>query len=233
MLDCTHSGMYARFSNILKNYRQRLGLNQKLFAEKIGVTQATVSRWENKKQLPNFEQLRALERMDESFRKYLSPDVLYGTTKKLCAVTVVGRVKAAGWAEERAWPIDERFVITVPPQPQVNPEKQNIYGLVVEGSSMNLVYPDGTILVCLDLHDYDKELVPGDRVIVQRLRSSGEYEMTVKEFDIDEVGRKWLWPRSNDPDHQQPLKFKDGIRDNEEILSVKVVAKVVGSYKME
>lgn len=44
----------------LREYRKRLGLTQKQIAEKIGVTQATVQRWETGKRTPTFAHLLKL-----------------------------------------------------------------------------------------------------------------------------------------------------------------------------
>ena len=48
------------------------------------------------------------------------------------------------------------------------------------------------------------------RVIVQRRNADGLFEATLKEYVVDEHGKKWLWPRSYDPEHQSPVQYKGG-----------------------
>jgi DNA-binding transcriptional regulator YiaG len=49
----------------IKKLRKQLGLTQEEFAHKIGVTFATVNRWENVKSKPSRLALRILEALNE------------------------------------------------------------------------------------------------------------------------------------------------------------------------
>jgi hypothetical protein len=72
----------------------------------------------------------------------------------------------------------------------------------VVGESMNLLYPHGTIVEYVKLLAAPELLVSGKRVIVQRERADGSFEVTVKEYVVDDEGRQWLVPRSTHPEFQ-------------------------------
>jgi SOS-response transcriptional repressor LexA len=143
------------------------------------------------------------------------------------AINVVGSVQAGRWSEAMLWDEGERYPIA-----QTLPEKwaKIAFGLEVLGNSMNLIYPESSVVVCVNLPDYGKPLISGQRVVVQRTKKDGLVEATVKELVIDGQGRQWLWPRSNDPQFQTPWN-PDGAGPN--IRKIEVVAVVVGSYRPE
>jgi hypothetical protein len=95
---------------------------------------------------------------------------------------------------------------------------------------MNLVYPEGTVLVCADLYELGEEgePIPGKKYIVRRIASDGRIETTVKEVGRDDKGTWWLWPRSNDPEHQQPIPLT-GIEGE----TIEAYARVLFSFKAE
>lgn len=101
---------------------------------------------------------------------------------------------------------------------------------------MNLVYPEGTILVCVPVGEYHHALVEGDHVIVQRRDMLTDMvEATVKELRRDDSGRIWLWPRSNHPEHQTPLALPEhspGFQDDAGCREIEIVAVVVADYRV-
>lgn len=70
----------------------------------------------------------------------------------------------------------------------------------------------------------------GDRVVVQRVSTDGLYEVTLKEYVVDENGKTWLWPRSTDPDHQAPIRYVSKGRGTE---GVHILGVVVASFVVE
>ena len=48
---------------LIKNIREYLNISQAEFAEKLGVTFATVNRWENNKTEPSYKAIRAFEQL--------------------------------------------------------------------------------------------------------------------------------------------------------------------------
>lgn len=50
-----------QFCEIIKQLRQHILLSQEDFGKELGVTFATVNRWENGKTLPNYKTLKQIE----------------------------------------------------------------------------------------------------------------------------------------------------------------------------
>lgn len=142
-------------------------------------------------------------------------------------VRVVGLIQGGYWAEpdEDRAPKDEYIDA---PLPEIYRTFRK-FGLRVEGNSMNLLYPAGTLLVCASLYElHEEEPIAGRKYIVERIRPDGRREATVKEAQKDVHGKWWLWPRSNDPEHQEPIPF-DAVDGD----TVQVQARVIYSFKPE
>lgn len=145
-------------------------------------------------------------------------------------VPIIGEVQAGSWREAVELPPEEwRYVPA-----QADPRYPGVprFALVLRGPSMDKLYPDGTVLICVKLIDLGRDPVPGEKVICQRRDLAGLMEATVKELVAEKDGSFWLWPRSNHPAHQQPIplvKPSDG-DDNDD---VRLVALVVQSNKLE
>ncbi len=141
------------------------------------------------------------------------------------AILTRGAVQAGSWIEALEWNAAEwRPVPGAAPDPRF-PQAEH-FGLEVRGSSMNRLYPDGSVIVCVRFSDIQQSPRSGQRVVVQRRSETGLVEATVKELRVDGRGRSWLWPLSDDPAHQTPLAVDDG-------EEVEVLALVVGAYRPE
>lgn len=210
--------------------RKSLGMNQAAFGRLVGVDQSTVSKWESGRQLPDGTQLIKLaELAKQSPREFLGEvEIKPATTIN---ISVIGAVQAGQWLEAMEWPEDARYGVTVLFRPDFRNTKR--FGLEVRGPSMNKVYPEGTILDCVSIHDLKRQPVSGQRVIVHRRRADGLVEATCKEYVVDQDGRVWLWPRSDHPEHQQPLRFEPESDVRNGVESVEIAAIVVGSYRPE
>ncbi len=136
-------------------------------------------------------------------------------------IYVRGKVQAGSWSEALEWEQSRRYPVWVPIPDQWKPLPK--FGLEVHGPSMNRKYPEGTVLVCVGILDADIEPREGQRYIVQR-ESHGEFEMTVKELKLDQQGRPWLWPDSDDPEHQQPLSANGDDGDTVQILAIVITS---------
>lgn len=154
---------------------------------------------------------------------FRSPEILpIGPT-----LFIKGKVQAGVWREAFELPEDEWK--TFHGRPDVTVDQKFRFGLLVQGDSMNEVYPHGTIVECIALMG-GAELLSGKRVVVVRRNLRQEYEATVKEYLVDEGGEEWLVPRSTNPAFQTPIKLREGEPGVEE---TRVVAIVVGSYRPE
>ena len=169
----------------------------------------------------------------------------------LRSIHVKGAVQAGVWHEAVEWPASDWFSISVPADDRFNGVER--FGLQVRGASMDRVYPDGTIVIVVRYGDIGRLPTPGERVVVlRRSHQSGEFEATLKEYEIDRQGRQVLWPRSTDPEFQTPFILSEGdlpLADGAESLPASVSAGafrphagepdiviaglVVGSYRPE
>lgn len=212
----------------IKELRIALGLNQSGLAERLGVTQASVSRWE-KGSLPDADKLAQLAEMaGESVKSFISGSLNLDANRNLLnRLWVRGAVAAGVWAVAYEWPQDEWTPYAG--GSHVNVAEGMRYGLRAEGVSMNMVYPSGTILDCVKL-EVMPDIKSGQRVIVERVANDGSIEATVKEYHKDELGREWLLPKSYDPHFQSPISAND---PGEGIAEIRIIAVVVGSYRPE
>ncbi len=217
-------------------------------AKEAGIAVSTLTRFLYRD--PGYTlSLPTLSKIDEAVRLYLdrqpfSPQTIqwrleyFGdagaalepTNSDIITIHVRGAVQAGHWAEAMEWPVDDWQKVSLP-----RPDGHRSYfGLRVRGPSMNQVYPDGTILVCVPFHDYDHGLEDGDHVIVQRWQS-GQVEATVKELRHGPEGAVWLWPRSDHPEHQTPITLPRNGQDHPEYDGtdeIRVVAVVVADYRV-
>lgn len=123
---------------------------------------------------------------------------------QLSAIFVRGAVQAGAWREAIEWQPEDWYSVTVPADPRIPPTVQR-HGLEVRGSSMDRMYPEGTIVIVVRYQDLGRSPQPGDKVVVLRRAATGEFEATLKEYQVDKQGRHLLWPRSSDPEFQQPI----------------------------
>ncbi len=138
---------------------------------------------------------------------------------------VKGRVQAGSWVEAYEWhPDDWQSMLG---RPDIKAPQSARFFLEVVGDSMDLHYPDGSFVECVEL-GHCPAPKPGQRVIAVRTRIDGLVEATVKEL-IESDGRLWLVPKSSNPSHQAiPLDVAD-----DSIEDVRIVAVVVSSVRPE
>lgn len=149
----------------------------------------------------------------------------------LRSVPVVGAVQAGQWAEALEWPPSDRYEVIVPGDPAF--AGFPVTAVEVRGPSMNRVYPEGTVLICVGaVYLADYAFNTGDRVVVHRRDRTGLLEATVKEYVLDDTSHAWLWPRSDDPNFQQPWRVPDGDPDDDS-EDLRITALVIGSYRPE
>jgi SOS-response transcriptional repressor LexA len=217
-------------STRLKSARERAGYQSaKAAAEAMNMPVATYVQHENGAR--GFPAGRA-SRYARFFR--VTPEwLLYGTksTAKLAALgpelSVVGEVAAGMFREAWKLPDDEWVAYTGPAD--VNAPVHKRFGLRVSGDSMNLLYPEGTILDCVE-YDHMEPVPDGKKVIVHRIRRDDTVEATVKELMRDKAGVEWLVPRSSNPSHRA---IRGDQPDSDDIKQVEIFAIVVASIRYE
>lgn len=174
---------------------------------------ATLRRIRNRGQTPGPAILGKLEtamRVPAGyFTEAVSHRELAGGPIRLSVIFVKGEVQAGVYREAIEWRGDEWYSVTVPTSDRFPGIER--FGLYVRGNSMNMLYPEGTIVVVVRFGDIARGPRPGERVVVLRRSSvTGEFEATLKEYQQDSEGRHILWPRSTDPEFQTPFVLQDG-----------------------
>lgn len=219
-------------SERLKAAREKSGYSSaKMAAEAMGVSVATYVQHENGTR--GYPVAKA-ERYAKFFR--VTPEwLLYGRSKgedispaQLGPLIFIQGSVAAGVFKERMEIAEEDWE-TFTGSPDVKAPISNRFGLRVEGRSMDLLYPPGTVIECVRY--WGNEPIPnGKRVIVQRTHEDGRIETTVKEYAKDESGTEWLVPRSSLPEFQTPFRCD---QPEPGIARIEIVAVVVASIRYE
>lgn len=220
----------SRIGKRVRELRDSLKVNQAAFGRLVGVDQATVSRWESDTQRPEGDALLNLAKLaKKSVEEFLGTAEL--RPAKIEDVSVIGKVQAGEWVEAWETPLDDQFEVGVVQNPKYRGFRR--FGMEVCGPSMNLIYPEGSIVICVRFSDLAREPVTGERVLVERQRHDGLVEITVKEYVVDPATKKvWLWPRSDRPEFAQPIPLPEPENGNG-IEDVRIIALVTGSYRDE
>lgn len=96
---------------------------------------------------------------------------------------------------------------------------------ILDGDSMNRLYPDGTYLQVVDTVDMGYEPKSGDIVVVERCRDGGFLrERSVKQVEVYR-NRIELWPRSTNPRWKEPIVIND--HPDDETVEVRIVGLVL------
>lgn len=176
------------YLDTLATLRKRKGFTQASLAERLGVEQPTVQRWEAGKREPDLGQLLQLAEILEVHPGELLDDgpIKLPGAQAIREVALLGSVPAGNWKEA------VRRSSTTVPVPASDAPREG-YALTVEGDSMDRHVPDGFTIV-IDPNDID--LFPGRLFVVM----NGDGETTFKEY---REGPARLVPASSNPDHKE------------------------------
>jgi SOS-response transcriptional repressor LexA len=199
------------------------GIAQWELGKKIDVPQATVSKWEADKQQPDAANSKKLADLaGQTLEEWLGmPSLEISTGGRRLAV--IGAVEAGTWIEETEWSEEDRYELGVPLPARW--AGVPVHGLEVRGDSMNLLYPNESIVWVVPLSYSPGSPKDGDIVVAVHRGQDGTYERTLKEFRRGPDGQKWLWPKSTSPEHQAPVSFSGKKTDE-----VVVVGCVISAY---
>lgn len=153
-------------------------------------------------------------------------------------VPLVGFVQAGYWTAAYELPLEEQEFYSPPPLNA--PKGAKIFALRVRGESMNKIYPDGSILFIASYTDLGIIPTTGDKLVcLRRSSTTDDFEATAKQYELGPDSQHVLWPRSNDPDHQQPIVLPNGLPLAEwgdtpaGSADILIVGKVIGSFRPE
>lgn len=201
------------FETLLQRIDERLkalGISERKACLNANVHVDTIRRIRNRGQSPRpstLSQLAEALGVPDSYFLEAAVDKIGPAARadfiRLQRVHVKGFVQGGVWRDAIEWPIQDWYSLQVPSDDRF-PGMERI-ALEVRGNSMDRLYPEGTIVVCVSYGDIGRGPKPGERVICLRRGSTGDYEATIKEYQLDDRGRHVLWPRSSDPEFQQPI----------------------------
>lgn len=123
-------------------------------------------------------------------------------------VPVKGVLQAGIWIESFEWPSVDQYDVWVSGRPDL--AREVLYAAEVRGTSMNRIYPNGTIVVLRRGIDGPTDLITGKRYHVERQMPNGLVENTLKTVKRGGDGRIWLVPESDDPEFQAPIEVTGG-----------------------
>lgn len=198
-------------------------------SEAAGLSNSYIRDLERKKGSPNLAKLGALASHLGVTIEYLlhGTDIDLSQTPSLSSLPVLGKIAAGHFMDISLEDQDvgTRF-INVASDERFAHAKQ--YALEVKGDSMDLKYPDGCFVTCVDYIGSGLSLKEGMTVHVERYMGDGQFvENTLKEVRIHE-GSVSLHPRSSNPAHQ-PIFLEGDI----EAVRVEVRGIVTGSWRPE
>ncbi|MGJ0508901.1 MAG: LexA family protein [Methylocystis sp.] len=140
------------------------------------------------------------------------------------SIWVSGHVEAGSFREAVEWDRSQWYPLDVPVPDRF---RRKAKALEVRGFSMDLEYKPGAVVIWVDVLD-SRPPRDSDHVIVYAQHRDGKTEATVKELRVDEEGRRWLWPRSTKPEHQQPMNVDNPPK---EVNSIEIKGLVIGDYR--
>ena len=183
--------------SLLREHRLKAGLSQVELAARAGTTQPSINRLET-------GQTQLTKKWAERLAPHLGIDpkqLLFGAesdkVKNVQRLRVVGTAAAGVWRDITLYEANEDAQeLTIATDERFYHARQ--YALHIVGDSMNLLFPDGSYVTCVDFAESGLALKPGMIVHVER-RQGHLIETTVKA--ISATGRK-LEPRSTNTAHK-------------------------------
>lgn len=223
----------ADMPNNIHHYRRKLGYTQDRLAELCNTSTPQIQRLEKGERKLTLEWAERLagplgvrpanllfDPKELSLAKQVSENEIVLIERAFEPIPVVGKVEAGLYSHTTEWPESEWVYYSLP----VSLKYPNVkrYCLEVRGNSMNLEFAPGSLVVCIDLSELNEAPQDGEVYVVDHT-AYGKVESSLKELRIMPDGEKYLWPRSDDPAHQQPIKLSE---DEPQLR-----AKVVGDYQ--
>lgn len=238
----THGGMalnYAVRNNApvkrtgLIFARKRAKLRQDDVAERMGVSAAQISRWENGHDGIPSQRLAALVTayeadLEELFEGQVPQQSNVGQEIPIARTALIenlGKVAQGVWLEQSFYDPDERQFVSYDMRAG-DPGPADLFAVTPEGQSMNRRFSPGMQLICRRIPFGDGVFKSGDYVVVERCAHDLR-ELTCKRVEIDDDGNFWLHSESDQPQFQEPWLL--GRPDDEAHIDteIHVIGKVI------
>lgn len=208
-------------TNLLKERRLARGLSQAEVADQLGIATENYNRLETGKTELTLKKMERLARI-----LHCRPIDFLVNQAGTRMVKVRASVQAGAWTESNEWPESDWYEVSVPDAEDLR--RFPLYAAETRGPSMNKIYPEGTVVVFTAMADRPIDPQPGKRYIVERRRTDGMQEVTIKTLAKDDSGKFWLLPESTDPRFQAPIEINGNDGD-----TVQIIGNVVYSLRRE
>ena len=208
----------------LRRERQSQRISVRELARRIGSDPNTVSRLETGKRRMSVEWLSTL-----SDALGLRASELLETARPEEHVVVRAAACANSWLEDCWYGADKRYAVQVPADPRYPGVER--FALDVLCPSMNLRYPEGSLLMCAPLHAVEDGVEIGKRYLIETRRTRDgveESELTVKTLIMDSDNRLCFVSESSDPDFQLSVPVFGASESK-----IQPIALVIGSVRSE
>lgn len=190
------------------------GLTYADVAEEAGVHEITIAKLATGKQNMTLEWMRRLAKI---YGCTPAEVVWHPPAAGLRRVTVTGILQAGAWSAGEPLSETDRYDVMVPDDARLR--AVSLYGGEIRGESMNLRYPEGAVVVMSPIAGTaPREIIPGRRYHVRRVRPDGSVEETIKTLAVDADGRYWLKPESDNPQFQAWISLDDGTDTTVELV---------------
>jgi transcriptional regulator with XRE-family HTH domain len=223
-------------TNRLKEWRVKRGYSQAKLAKLVDTTPPQIHRLEHSERTLSMDWARRIA----PALNITPAELLFKQIEIVCSqknktaslltqsVYVLGEAQAGAFKTAVLWGEDMQYAVEVPISDEYKTAKS--YGLKIVGASMNLLYPEHSIVICIPIHELNRDIRETERVHVEVTRG-GEVEATIKEYRLGDNGEQWLWPRSSDPLWQTPIKIDHAALDDSCEVIIRGI--VIGSYRPE
>lgn len=193
--------------NKIKELRKKKGLTQEALASKINCTTSQVIKLERgERRLSDVWLDRLAPALDATRAEILGEKATFQDHLNR-RYKVIGKVNAGVFTNETDVPVSEQEAIVLPTGS--HPWANEFYVLEVCGDSMDkLGIVDGSYIACLDIKQYVTKLESGDLVVARRSDNNGRHETVLMQVEIQADGNYWIYPRSSNPEFQQPFKIR-------------------------
>lgn len=197
-------------------------IKQSFVAEQLGIAPPRVTEIRKRKrkiqpnEMPVLASLLGLTNSDTATKHPVSYSV---------GIPILGRVAVGVWLEQSFVDADDAEKVTYDRLPgDASPE--SLFAVTPEGDSMNLAFPDKSILICRHLYNGHGQVKAGDYVIVER-HAHDLRELTCKRLEIAENGDYLLCSESSNPKYSDPIVVPRSLDDEHVDNGVSILGKVV------
>lgn len=210
-------------AQMLREIMDATGWKQQRLAEELDVTQSSINRWlqGTRPLADSFQQITAIYR-DKVGQKQAQTQVqsLSGS-----GIEVIGSIQAGNWLDTTLIDDDPNHREFIPVNRDERFPYARQYALEVRGDSMNLEFPEGSFVICVDYGDSGLSMKDGLVVHVERWQH-GLREVTLKSLHKEDHGWR-LEPRSSNPVHKS-ININGHSEDGTE---VRIRGVVIGDYR--